>query len=165
MKLTKNAPLTDAEIDWLEEVLLKYGNDDSMLCFSELDGFLTAIVSGPNMVSPNIWLSALWGRGDYHPHWDFEKEMTRFVELCFRRMNDIAGCLYEAPEQFQPIFNGREVKGTTYTIVEELCFGYMKDRSLDDWSAPPEALRPSLEAIALHGFEKNFPMVEKLSPA
>lgn len=90
--------------------------------------------------------------------------MTRFVELCFRRMNDIAGCLYEAPEQFQPIFNGREVKGTTYTIVEELCFGYMKDRSLDDWSAPPEALRPSLEAIALHGFEKNFPMVEKLSP-
>lgn len=46
MKLTKSGPLTDREIDWLEEVLLKYGNDDSVLCFSELDGFLTAIVSG-----------------------------------------------------------------------------------------------------------------------
>lgn len=54
MKLTKNAPLTEREIDWLEEVLLKYGNDDSILCFSELDGFLTAIVSGPNMISPSI---------------------------------------------------------------------------------------------------------------
>ncbi|MGS0066204.1 YecA family protein, partial [Escherichia coli] len=25
MKLTKSGPLTDREIDWLEEVLLKYG--------------------------------------------------------------------------------------------------------------------------------------------
>ncbi len=53
MKLTKSGPLIDREIDWLEEVLLKYGNDDSVLCFSELDGFLTAIVSGPNTISPN----------------------------------------------------------------------------------------------------------------
>ncbi|MBM6490218.1 YecA family protein, partial [Enterobacter hormaechei] len=35
MKLTKSGPLTDREIDWLEEVLMKYGNDDSVLCFSE----------------------------------------------------------------------------------------------------------------------------------
>lgn len=62
MKLTPNGPLIDAEIDWLEEVLLKYGNDDSVLCFSELDGFLTAIVSGPNMVSP-ISGSAPFGVG------------------------------------------------------------------------------------------------------
>lgn len=66
MKLTKSGPLTDREIDWLEEILMKYGMDDSVLCFSELDGLLTAILSGPNMVSPNIWLSAIWGRGDYH---------------------------------------------------------------------------------------------------
>lgn len=44
--------------------------------------------------------------------------MTRFVGLCFQQMNDIAGCLYEAPEQFEPIFNQREVKGQVYTIVE-----------------------------------------------
>lgn len=100
MKLTKNAPLTEREIDWLEEVLLKYGNDDSILCFSELDGFLTAIVSGPNTVSPSIWLSALWGCGDYHPEWTSEKERTRFVGLSFQHMNDIAGCLYDAPGQF-----------------------------------------------------------------
>lgn len=72
MKLTKNAPLTEREIDWLEAVLLKYGNDDSMLCFSELDGFLTAIVSGPNMIPPSTWLSALWGRGD-SPSLDLRK--------------------------------------------------------------------------------------------
>lgn len=47
MKLTKSGPLTDREIDWLEEILMKYGMDDSVLCFSELDGLLTAILSGP----------------------------------------------------------------------------------------------------------------------
>mgnify|MGYP001007259045 CR=1 FL=1 len=41
MKLTKSGPLTDREIDWLEEILMKYGMDDSVLCFSELDGLLT----------------------------------------------------------------------------------------------------------------------------
>ncbi|HAN6983363.1 TPA: YecA family protein [Escherichia coli] len=163
MKLTKSGPLTDREIDWLEEVLLKYGNDDSVLCFSELDGLLTAIVSGPNTISPNTWLSAIWGRGDYHPRWTTEKEMTRFVGLCFQHMNDIAGCLYEAPEQFEPIFNEREVKGEKYTIVEEWCFGYMKGKSLDDWSGLPGELRPSLEVIALHGVEKNFPVLEKMT--
>lgn len=165
MKLTKNEPLTDHEIDWLEDVLLKYGNDDSVLCFSEFDGFLTAIVSGPNMISPGIWLSTLWGRGDYHPRWTSEKEMKHFVSLCFQHMNDIAGCLYDTPDQFEPIFNQREVRGKTYIIVEEWCFGYMKGRSLDDWSALPEALRPSLEAIALYGVEKNFTVLEKMSPA
>jgi uncharacterized protein len=39
MKLTKSGSLIDREIDWLEEVLLKYGNDDSVLCFSGLDRF------------------------------------------------------------------------------------------------------------------------------
>lgn len=37
--------------------------------------------------------------------------MERFVSLCFQHMNDIAGCLYDAPELFEPIFNEREVKG------------------------------------------------------
>ncbi len=69
MKLTKSGPLIDREIDWLEELLLKYGNDDSVLCFSELDGFLT----GQNTIPPNTWLSAIWGRGDYHPRWTTEK--------------------------------------------------------------------------------------------
>jgi uncharacterized protein len=39
------------------------------------------------------------------------REMERFVSLCFQHMNDIAGCLYDAPELFEPIFNEREVKG------------------------------------------------------
>lgn len=39
----------------------------------------------------------------------------------------------------------------------------MKGKSLDDWSGLPGELRPSLEVIALHGVEKNFPVLEKMT--
>ena len=164
MKLTKDAPLTMAEIEWLEEILMNYGTDQSVLCFSELDGLLTAILSGPNLILPNIWLSAIWGRGDHAPKWSSEKEVERFVSLCFQHMNDIACRLYDTPSLFEPIFNEREVDGKRYVIAEEWCFGYMRGLSLDDWSGLPDKLQSSLEAIALHGLEKNFPLLDKMTP-
>ncbi|RVR73132.1 aromatic amino acid transport family protein, partial [Citrobacter freundii] len=36
--------------------------------------------------------------------------------------------------------------------------------ALSDWSALPDTLKPALEAIALHGTEENFAVVEKLTP-
>ena len=61
---------------------MKYVNDDSVLCFSELDGFLTAIVSGPNTISPNTAQCYL-GRGDYHPRWTTEKRDDAFCGAVF----------------------------------------------------------------------------------
>lgn len=69
MKLSLIAPLTDEELDALEETLLDYGNDDSVLGVSELDGFFTAIVSGPELIPPSRWLPALWGGADKQPEW------------------------------------------------------------------------------------------------
>ena len=38
------APLEDSELEQLAEILMKYGNDDSVLSASELDGFFTAVI-------------------------------------------------------------------------------------------------------------------------
>ncbi len=56
--------LNDEELDWLDEFLLDRvdddtdtdGNDEGILGISELDGFLTAVVSGPMVVPPSRWL-------------------------------------------------------------------------------------------------------------
>jgi hypothetical protein len=40
-------PLDDAEYDELDEFLLSLESDKAIFCLSQLDGFLTAIVSGP----------------------------------------------------------------------------------------------------------------------
>ena len=41
-------------LEKLDQWLLKYGNDDSILSASELDGYFAAIVSGPRQVAPAV---------------------------------------------------------------------------------------------------------------
>lgn len=160
----KEGPLTEKELQWLDEILEKYGSDESIVDVAELDGLLTAVLSGPRTIEPSEWLVALWGGQNSVPKWSNEREMNRFMELCFQHMNDIADRLAEFPDQFDPLFGVRETEGEDFTVVEEWCFGYMRGVALSDWSALPEALQPALDAIALHGKEENFPQLETLSP-
>lgn len=157
-------PLTDKELQWLEDTLDKYGHDASILDVAELDGLLTAVLSGPTQVQPETWLVALWGGEKLIPRWSNEREMSRFMDLCFQHMNDVADRLADFPDQFEPLFGTREVEGQEFTIVEEWCFGYMRGVALTDWSALPDALKPALELIALHGSEEDFATLDTLSP-
>ncbi|OON38656.1 hypothetical protein BTJ39_17525 [Izhakiella australiensis] len=160
----KEGPLTDKELQWLEELLEKYGNDDSILDVAELDGMLTAILSGPTVVPPSEWLVALWGGEKKLPSWSNEREMSRFLDLSFQHMNDIADRLNHYSDQFDPLFGVREMDGQEFTIAEEWCFGYMRGVALRDWSSLPPQLQPALETIALHGTEENFERLDDLSP-
>lgn len=159
-----HGPLNEKELEWLDELLEKYGNEESVLDVSELDGMLTAILSGPHLVEPSVWLTAMWGGEKHIPRWSNEREMTRFMNLAFQHMNDIAERLTDAPDQFDPLFGIRTIEDEEYTIVEEWCFGYMRGVALDDWSALPDNLQADLAAIALHGQEKNFEQLEQLTP-
>jgi len=65
--------LSETEIERLERFLLERidedaeteGRDEGVLDISELDGFFTAIVSGPVMIPPSQWLPTVWG--DFEP--------------------------------------------------------------------------------------------------
>ena len=157
-------PLNEKELEWLDELLAKYGHDASVLDVSELDGMLTAILSGPREIEPAVWLMALWGGEKHIPRWTNEREMTRFMNLTFQHMNDIADRLNDAPEQFEPLFGYREEEGEEYMVVEDWCYGYMRGVALDDWSSLPESLKPALDAIALHGREDNVAQLEQMTP-
>lgn len=160
----KDGPLTEKELEWLEEMLEKHGSEASILDVSELDGLLTAVLSGPTTVEPGEWLLALWGGQKHVPKWSNEREMTRFMSLCFQHMNDIADRLSEYPDQFEPVFGLRKIEGLEFTVVEEWCFGYMRGVALTDWSTLPPSLQPMLEAIALHGTEENLEKLDTLTP-
>ena len=160
----KTGPLNESELEWLDDVLTKYNTDKAILDVSELDGLLTAVLSSPFEIEPEQWLVAIWGGAQYVPRWSSEKEMTRFMNLAFQHMADTADRLDEYPEQFEPLFGLREIDEHELTIVEEWCFGYMRGVALSDWSALPDSLKPALEAIALHGTEENFAVVEKMTP-
>ncbi|MHB8745249.1 MAG: UPF0149 family protein [Gammaproteobacteria bacterium] len=137
-----SAPLTEAELDQLGRLLLDRidddadtdGKDEGVLDVSELDGFLTAIVSGPVTVPPSRWVPAMWG--DFEPAWENPQDFETLFSLLMRHMNGIVEMLMAQPADFEPMFAERDVKGKTYTIVDEWCQGYMRGVALtaDQWS-------------------------------
>lgn len=158
-------PLTEEQLEWLDDILLKYGTEASLVDASELDGMLTALVSAPQPVSPAEWLPAIWGGEEHMPDWGSEEEFRLFHDLLSQHMNDIVDRLTGYPEQFEPLFGINEVDGEEYTVVDEWCFGYMKGVELSDWSTLSVALQPALQAIALHGREENLEKLEQLTVA
>lgn len=128
-------------IDYLDHFLLyrikeeldNNDYDEGILCISELDGFFTAIVSGPELIPPSQWLPAVWG--DFEPEWESEEEFQNIVGLMINIMNSIATTLMEAPEEFEADFEYREVDEQVYLIVDEWCEGYWQGISLaaDSW--------------------------------
>jgi len=157
-------PLNASEMEWLEETLMAYGHDDeSIMDVSELDGMLTAVLSGPVVVEPDRWLVAVWGGEKNIPRWKNEREMNRFINLSFKHMNDIAERLGDYPDQFEPMFGFNEMDGQEYTVVEEWCFGYMRGVALTDWSTLPGTLKADLDLIALHGSEENFSRLDEMT--
>jgi uncharacterized protein len=113
----------DELADWLEH--RRIGITDIV----ELEGFLTALVIGPNAVSPIVWLPKVWG--GRKPKFTDLAEMNRFVALVMGLFNDIVFCFEQAPEEFQPTFYDSKVKGRRIIIVDEWCWGFLKGLRLD----------------------------------
>lgn len=156
-------PLTEEEIEWLDDVLLRHATERSIMDVAEMDGMLTAILSGPKEVGPEATFAAFWGGEGDQPLWESEDELKRFVELTFKHVNDIAERLSGYPEQYEPLFGTSMAEGQEFTIVEEWCFGYMRGVMLWDVEPMPEALLAMLKPIALHGLEEKFDELDSLS--
>ena len=128
--------MSDEDLDYLDDFLLDRidenedteGKDEGILGLADLDGFLTAIVSGPSLIQPSQWLSAVWG--DYEPVWESEKEFEKVLTLMIDIMNSTASTLVDSPQEYQALFYESNVDGNTVMIVDEWCEGYMRGVSL-----------------------------------
>lgn len=156
-------PLDYPELEFISDTLMKYGNDDSILDVTELDVFLTAVVSGPNMIVPSQWFPELWGGYGREPEWQNEQELNRFMSLIMQHLNNIADTLMGQGEHFECLFNIRNIDGKEIFIVEEWCFGYMRGVELGQWPTLPAHMQTQLEAISLHGLEQNFDRLGQMS--
>jgi uncharacterized protein len=136
-------PLSDEELERLQRILLERvdedavtdGTDEGVLDVSELDGLLTAVVSGPVTIVPSRWLPAVWG--DFEPTWDNLEDYEAFMSMLVRHMNCIAEILIEEPEAFEPMYLETLANGKAVVVVDEWCEGYMRGVGLafEEWSA------------------------------
>ena len=100
-------PLTEKELDELESFLDSDRVPESCMNLEMLDGFLTAIASGPDPIGPGEWLLWVWSESasaEDQPEFGDEEEFIRIVALMFRRLNEIVSQLMEAPEAYTPFW-------------------------------------------------------------
>lgn len=126
-------PLSDEEIEELDLILMNQPDDIDSMSVSMLDGFLTAVVSGPNSIMPSIWMPWVWDfeQGKNKPSFNTEHAAKRFYELVFRQMNSISADLMETPEHFEPLLLENLNHGDPVTIIDDWCMGFMKGLALD----------------------------------
>lgn len=168
MKNNLSAPLEDDELDRLDTFLLdrlddetgekiaRAGGEEGILNISELDGFLTAIVSGPKALLPSQWLEAMWGAEA--PVWESMEEFQEIFGLMARHQNSIADLLLHEPQLYEPMFSERVVEEKTYLIVDEWCHGYMRGVALarHAWTAGGDETKKLLQPIRLFGTESGW---------
>jgi len=160
-------PLTDEELEELDEFLMSDATHEESMDISMLDGFLTALAIGPNTLPPSQWMPVIWGGA---MTWETQEQAERIMSYVFRHANDILFYLRDEQDSFEPLLFEREHEGKTIPIIDEWCTGFVKGMALDE-----ESWRPLLETeegddmlylIMLYGTEsgweelKNNPMLE-----
>jgi uncharacterized protein len=162
-------PLTNQEIEELDGFLLSDGGRENAMDVSGVDGFLCAVLSGPNVIMPSEWMRWVWdsAEGKQSPEFTSEKQAQRILDLLMRHANDIAVTLTQFPQYYEPLFLEREHKGRTVSIVDEWCCGYVKGIALDPpgWQPLIEAHPDWFEAIHLYGTESGWDRLKKLVEA
>lgn len=125
-------PLSDEELDTLEDFLLERMDDEELpgksdggvVTLAELDGMVTAAISGPLSFSPRTWFAALWG--DYLPVFRDDEHAQAVFNLFRRHVNTVVQMLAESPEEFVPLVMEHWVGDRTYAVYDEWCEGYLR---------------------------------------
>lgn len=164
-------PLTQEELETLDGILMTLaerheaatGEDlESVLSVSELDGFMTAVISSPEDIEPAEWFSAIFSGEP--PDFEADAQVQQLFALIVRHANNIDAILADDPEEFEPLFSYDEVDGVEVEMPEEWCMGYLRGISLRGelwtplWDDEPEALT----ALALFGTAEGWDELEKL---
>ena len=101
--MEQHVPLSGhIDLDALDDYLLSDHAPADSMGLSDLDGFLTGIVVGPELIPPSEWLPMIWGGEE--PEFETEAEMRIILGTIMGRYNEIVGCLDSKPENFEPIF-------------------------------------------------------------
>ena len=143
--------LSEKEMDELDTFLMSDATTNEVMLLDCLDGFLTAIVSGP--ATPSEWMPRVWGStAEDAPTFASDAEEKRITELLTRHLNAISWSLHQDPEHFEPVFDLQVYEGDEreYMDGEMWAHGYMTGINMqrDSWKPlfeskqGPIALRP-----------------------
>jgi len=164
-RIDLSIPLDDFEFDELETFLASLESDASIMNISEFDGFITAVVSGPESIPPDEWLPVVWGGREQPSALENLDDFERISGLMMRHMNTTAVTLMDDPEAYDPWFMENEVKGKVYLVVDDWCIGYMKAVMLRPaaWRLEDPEILDLLSPIPLFTTSEGWDLLEQLA--
>jgi len=164
-------PLSNDELDWLEDFLctrygvMEFDHDADVGVFdvAALDGYFTAIVSGPETIPPSLWLKDM--DGEFETLWDSEEFFERVFSMMVRHMNSISSWLMADAPSHQPLYMLRQVRDGHYTLLEDWCDGYMRGIRINPhaWDLDVQEIKTALSAILIFGSAQSIPVLEAAS--
>ena len=92
----QSVDFTDADLDSLDALLRERALPNGGLSLEALDGFLSALIIGPDLVMPSEWLPFVWGEDA--PEWENGEQAQSGLELVMKLWNQIARRVRLDPE-------------------------------------------------------------------
>ncbi|MGD0292014.1 MAG: UPF0149 family protein [Candidatus Binataceae bacterium] len=158
-------PLTETEIAQLDDFLISDSVPEEAMDLSMMDGFITALASGPNLMMPSSMLRWIWDseHGKDVPTFANAAEAASITTLIMRHWNDINETLNRAPAEYEPLLLERKADGRTIQIINSWCSGYYKGIAVDrDTWNPLLARQPEwFTAIMLYGTKGGWDELER----
>ena len=99
--MSKKVTMSDQEIDLLDAFLLSDYVHESAMTLSELDGFLTGVLIGPELILPSEWMSIVWG--EESPDFESVEQAETVSALIIARYNQINHGLRQRPRVLEPL--------------------------------------------------------------
>lgn len=99
-----HTPLSPKELEELEEFLMSDACPERAMDLEMMDGLLTAVVSGPDVILPSEWYPVLWG-GKKGPVFESMEQVQKITGLILRHMNWLAKTLMDYPDEHDFLFH------------------------------------------------------------
>jgi uncharacterized protein len=149
----------------IDHYLLTFGTDRSLMCVSELDGFLTALGCSVKELEPDLWLNAIWGADEDQPVWENTEQEDEFLSLVLIMYMETMNSLLFG--DFYPVYLEQEVDGEYSILVEEWCVGFVRGAKLigTGLGGDREFFDEVLAPVRLFGTEAGWDKLESMIDA
>jgi uncharacterized protein len=85
----------------IDRYLMSDRAPENSMGLSDLDGFLTGIVVGPELIMPSEWLPVIWGNDQ--PNFKDDREAQAVISAIMDRYNEIVQNFQAIPPEFGPV--------------------------------------------------------------
>jgi len=157
-------PLSDDEIEELDDFLMSEGVPENTMDISTLDGFFASIVLHPQLFMPSDYLRWIWDEDEGKDEPDFSSldEANRILGLIMRHYNSVLAAIENV--QFEPLFGILlQEDGSEFFDAEGWCAGFMLGVTLfnEPWDAVFKSRPQLLTPMVLLGTKSGWDVLEK----